>query len=46
MTPIIIESKAKEKQPKRNPDKIPFTKQNLLIDQTHSFFSFSLSINS
>ena len=44
--PTIIETKAKEKQPKRNPDIIPFTEQNLLFDQTHSFFSFSLSINS
>ena len=46
MAPIITETKAKETQPKRNPDKIPFTEQNLLFDQTHSFFSFSLSINS
>ena len=44
--PTIIETKAKEKQPKRNPDIIPFTEQNLLFDQIHSFFLFSLSINS
>ena len=30
--PKIIETNAKETQPKRNPDIIPFTEQSLLFD--------------
>ena len=45
-TPLSIEIANDLKLKKRNPVIIPFTEQNLLFDRTHSFFSFSFSINS
>lgn len=32
ITPIMVDTKANETQPKRNPDIIPFTEQNLSFD--------------
>ena len=38
--PIIIETDAKKTLPKRNPNIIPFTEQNLLFIKTVHFFQF------
>ena len=38
--PIIIETDAKKTLPRRNPNIIPFTEQNLLFIKTVHFFHF------